>query len=206
MDVLLVHGMGRTPLSMWRLSRRLRQARLTPWTFGYVATLQRVDDMVERLATHIAARNAVPWCGVGHSLGGVLLRAVAARLPAERGPRALVLLGSPTRASRRARSVGRVPVVRHVFGDAGRMLGDPARMAAVPVPAVPITVVAGTGGRRGAGTPFGDEPNDGVVAVSEVALPGAELLPVPSRHTFLMNDAAARDIILARLRAAASES
>ena len=205
MNVVLVHGMGRTPLSLRRLARHLRREGFAPWIFGYVAALERVDHIVDRLTARLAARSGAPWCGVGHSLGGVLLRAAADRLPPERRPRALVLLGTPFRSSSRARRMARVPVFRLAFGDAGRLLADPERMARIPMPPVPVTVIAGTAGRRGPGTPFGAEPNDGIVAVSEATTPGAEIVTLPVHHTSMMNDAAVRWLIVDRCRAGAGD-
>ena len=46
---------------------------------------------------------------------------------------------------------------------------------------VPYTIIAGTGGPRGRWSPFGSEPNDGIVAVSETACaPDDVVLEFPS--------------------------
>ena len=53
----------------------------------------------------------------------------------------------------------------------------------------PYTIVAGTGGPRGPWSPFGDEFNDGIVALSETRLSLEEpIVQLPVEHTFMMND------------------
>lgn len=44
MDLILVHGMGRTPLSMLRLRRRLRRAGHHPILFGYSPTFETLQN------------------------------------------------------------------------------------------------------------------------------------------------------------------
>ena len=68
-------------------------------------------------------------------------------------------------------------------------------MAALPALDIPITVVAGTAGPRHPKGPFAQEPNDGVVALSEAHLAGATLKALPHLHTFLMNSARVADLI-----------
>jgi hypothetical protein len=63
--------------------------------------------------------------------------------------------------------------------------------------AVPCTIVAGTGGRRGRWSPFGQDASDGVVALDEAEMDGpAYLAQVPVRHTFMMNDRRVRALVL----------
>ena len=126
---------------------------------------------------------------MGHSLGGVLLRLAIDRLPADaRRPDRLVLVGSPQGVPRLARRFSTWPIYRLISGEAGQMLADASRMAALPAPAVPCTVVVGTRGFPPRLSPFGDEPNDGLVAVAEVApIEGVETLMLARGHTFLMN-------------------
>jgi alpha-beta hydrolase superfamily lysophospholipase len=49
MDVVLIHGMGRTPLSMMRLRRRLRRAGLHAVLFGYSPTFETLQGATPRL-------------------------------------------------------------------------------------------------------------------------------------------------------------
>jgi hypothetical protein len=72
-------------------------------------------------------------------------------------------------------------------------------MASIPLPGVPLTVLAGTRGPRGRWSPFGDEANDGIVSVSEVGLPGLDPIEVPVLHTFLPQDARVARLVLAGL-------
>ena len=204
MQVLLVHGMGRTPLSMVRLGLRLGAAGMRVHYFGYFAPAESVERMTVRLARRLHAMPG-PYIVVGHSLGGVLLRLAIDRLPdGTRRPERLVLVGSPHGAPRLARRLSRWPVYRLVSGEAGQMLADPSRMAALPRPAVPCTVVVGTRGFPARLSPFGEEPNDGLVAVVE-AIPGeaAKTLTLARGHTFLMNAREVREHICDLARTAA---
>ncbi|HJU83841.1 MAG TPA: hypothetical protein VJ600_06500 [Holophagaceae bacterium] len=193
--VVLVHGMGRTPLSMLWLAARLRQRGLDCEVFGYFAGAESFGDIAVRLAGRLVSQPE-GYLAVGHSLGGLLLREAISRLP-ENAPKParLFLLGTPNRASRLAGRLRRSPLFRLLAGDSGQLLADPARVAAIGGQDLPITVVAGTAGPRHAKGPFGQEPNDGIVALSEARLAGAEWHPLPALHTFLMNSRRVADLI-----------
>jgi pimeloyl-ACP methyl ester carboxylesterase len=198
MQALLVHGMGRTPLSMWRLGAALRRADVPVEQFGYVAAWQPVDAIVHRLERHLARLADREYLAIGHSLGGLLLlRAVALVEPAAR-PAAIVMLGTPHRAPRLAQRFARSWWYRLLNGDAGELLASPERMRAVPVPLIPLVIIAGTGGPRGRFSPFGHDVNDGIVAMSEVVRTDATVHEVGALHPFLMNQRVARALILAR--------
>jgi hypothetical protein len=65
------------------------------------------------------------------------------------------------------------------------------------------TIIAGTRGAPG-GSAFGAEPNDSVVAVGETLISSSDLpFTFPVRHTFMMNDAGVRALILRILEAPA---
>src|SRR5262245_34215628 len=84
LQALFVHGMGRTPLSGWPLLRSLRRAGLATSSFGYVVLLEDFEQIRQRLASRIAALGARgDYVLIGHSLGGVLLRAALNSLPDE---------------------------------------------------------------------------------------------------------------------------
>ena len=183
---ILVHGMGRTPAAMLVLATRLRAAGLRPDLFAYSAALEGWEGCVRRLAAFIERRSAgTDFVLVGHSLGTALIRAALPRLA--RPPLGCFLLAPPTRASRAARKFAPRRLYRLFTGEMGQKLASPDFMAALPVPAVPTRIYAGTGGPRGRLGLFGDAPNDGVLALDETRLPGVPLRTVPSLHTFIMN-------------------
>ena len=98
------------------------------------------------------------------------------------------MLGTPNQSPRLARRLERWWPYRLINGESGRLLAQPGFYASLPGLSVPITVIAGTGGRRGRWSLFGRDPNDGTVAVEETWLPGATIVELPVRHTFMMND------------------
>jgi alpha/beta hydrolase family protein len=203
MQALLVHGMGRTTLSMLRLGRRLRVAGHRVELLGYMAAVEPFARIVLRIQTRfagVAARG--PYVVVGHSLGGLLARAALGGRPASfTGPAHINMLGTPNRPPRLARRYAKFRIYRWINGECGQLLTQEDFFARLPALSIPYTIIAGT--RSGVGrSAFGDEPNDGVVAVSETLVaPGDTPLTVPARHTFIMNDRRVSAAILQVLQA-----
>jgi hypothetical protein len=196
MNLLLVHGLWRTPLSFLLLGRQLRRWGHHIEQFGYAAVAQPYDAIVARLTKRIERVAAAgPYAIIGHSLGGVLLRSALARLTGPR-PEHLVLLGTPNRPPRLARVLGDKWLYQRLMGECGANLASTDFYAALPVPDVPYTIVAGTAGPRARWTPLGVEPNDGIVAVSETRIREDDAIVVlPVTHTFMMNNSAVQQVI-----------
>jgi pimeloyl-ACP methyl ester carboxylesterase len=188
MRVLLVHGLGRTPVSCLGLGRALRRAGWGVEAFPYVAFAQPYGDIVTRLLGRLERLGAEgEYAVVGHSLGGILLREALARVRG-RSPRHLVMLGTPNHPPRAARIASAFPPFRWFSGECGARLCDEAFYRALPQPTVPCTVIAGTRGLVGRWSPFGLEANDGLVAVSEArASDEVPLITLPVSHTFMMS-------------------
>jgi hypothetical protein len=202
MQALFVHGMGRSPISGWPMLRRLKRAGLETTTFGYTTAFEdfaRIRKRLESRILAIAARGE--YVVIGHSLGGVLLRAVVDALPVvTRRPERMFLLGVPLRPARLAQRLGRNPVYRVLTRDCGHFLGSAARMSALGPCTVPVTAIAGTRGLPRAIGPFADEPNDCVVSLSEASADWlVDQVQVPVIHTVLPASGRVADIILKRL-------
>lgn len=101
--VILVHGMGRSPASMWILARRLEADGYRVVNFGYRSTRGTVQELGARLGRQAAERTggAPRVHFVGHSLGTVIIRSMLAQAPPERMGR-VVMLAPPNQGSRAA--------------------------------------------------------------------------------------------------------
>lgn len=201
MNVLLVHGLGRTPVSMFGLATALRRAGHHTLFFAYSPTLESLPRIVSRLTTKLRhlARSGEPVGLVAHSLGGLLLRKALLDLPGLRVHR-LVMLGTPNRPPRLAALASRWLPFRWFARDCGRFLACPDTIPAIPPPAVPYRLLAGTKGPRHARLPFAGELNDGIVAVSETRIRDAdEPLLLPVWHSVMMDDGAVRRAVVAAM-------
>lgn len=196
MLIILVHGLGRTPLSMCGLAASLRHVGHHTRFFGYSPTLESVPRIVGRLTRLLSHLAPHPIGLVGHSLGGLLLRRALAAVP-ELRVRRLVLLGTPNPPARAAVIASRFAPFRWLTRDCGRFLRS---SEAVQVPTVPYTLVAGTAGPTGRWSPFGNDANDGLVSVAEARIvPTDEPVLVPAMHTFLMDHPAVRRAVAAAM-------
>jgi pimeloyl-ACP methyl ester carboxylesterase len=165
---ILVHGLARSWYDMYLLSRRLR--RLLPGTAIHLFDYRSRKYPLSELALHLndfvgKVSQGDPVSFVGHSLGGILVRALdqqgSTRAPLHR----LVTLGSPHGGATIARILKQYSTCRAIFGPA---LGE---LAALKLDAHPRQleigcVVGGTGHRWGFFPLFGED-NDGVVLVRE---------------------------------------
>lgn len=202
MRVFLIHGMGRTPISMWVLKFRLERAGYRTSLFGYLVTVSDLDRIAERfaervrreMAAEVAAGHgsaaaeddgAPSYAVVGHSLGNIITRLASPELPP--GFRRFVMLAPPNRSPVIARTLGNNELFRAATRDAGEKLIDERFYSELPELAVPSIIIAGTRGPRARWLPFGGEPNDSILRVDETRLEGVPAIDVHGVHSFLMN-------------------
>jgi pimeloyl-ACP methyl ester carboxylesterase len=198
MQVLLIHGMGRTAWSMMRLRRWLNRSGHQVTSLGYIAAVDPVPHIVDRVRRVLQAlADRGPYVVIGHSLGGLLARMALVQEASSFAPPAhLIMLGTPNQPPRLARRCGNLLIYRLINGDSGQLLAQAERFPALPRPSSPYTIIAGTAGPQGRWSPFGAEPNDGLVAVSETLIhPEDRPIALPVRHTFMMNDQRVRALI-----------
>lgn len=200
--VVLLHGLGRTRRSMARLASRLTAAGYRVETLDYPSRRLGIAACAAHLRPTVSAirqRAGGPIVLVGHSMGGLVARHLAAPDPALAA--GLVMLGTPNRGSEAADCMSASRLGRVVFGPALRDLRTDAS-AAIPVPHCPMAVVAGTR----ALIPFFRSrilrPHDGLVSVARAGLgAGERSCTVPAHHTRLMDHPATVAAVLETLSA-----
>lgn len=181
--VVLVHGLWFSRWTLRWLAGRLAAHGLRPHRFGYDTTGAGFAESARRLDAFVAALGEPRVHLVGHSLGGLLIRALLHHYPVQ-PPGRVVTLGSPHGGSRSARVAARWPPLRWLSGRAIAALvaGEPDAWGPPPRE---LGVVAGTRpigiGRLFPGLP---RPHDGVVTQQEALLSGAAAaLALPVTHT-----------------------
>ena len=188
--VVLLHGLGRTRLSMGWAARRMRKERFGTACIGY-PSLRRP---IEELAEHVASRLPDPGNGrlhfLTHSMGGIVLRCLVHLNRPEKLGR-VVMLSPPNRGSAAATRLRNLSLYQWVTGPAGQQIGDDT--GSVPNRIGPADFELGViTGNRGA-TPlslFLEGENDGAVTVEEALVEGTVDFRVVRRgHTFIMNSA-----------------
>ncbi len=98
------------------------------------------------------------------------------------------MLGTPHQPPRLAPIAWKLPPFRWWTSQCGFNLTNPAFFKSLPTLTSPYTIIAGTTGPTGVWSPFGNELNDGIVAVSETLLSDFDnIIQLPVWHTFMMN-------------------
>ncbi|HEY4176226.1 MAG TPA: alpha/beta fold hydrolase [Kofleriaceae bacterium] len=201
--VILLHGLARGHGSMANLGTYLRAHGFDTHSRSYPSRQHSIrylaSEVADWIVEHAAGR---PVCAVTHSMGGVIVRHIHdPRIAWER----IVMLAPPNRGSRLAAGLVRNPVFRWYYGPAGSELADGSTW---PDPPAPFGVIAGTlAAWNNPSTwtaarlfPPGVR-NDGTVAVEETQLPAmTAFATVDATHTWIMNDARARQLVVRFLR------
>ena len=127
--VLLLHGLGRTPLSMLILKHRLQNAGYRVRLLGYASTEGQVADHSAWLKAELDARNW-PTKGkihfVTHSLGGIVVRKYLAENPMANLGR-VVMVAPPNQGSEIADYLKDWRLYQATMGPSGQELGTDAR-------------------------------------------------------------------------------
>jgi pimeloyl-ACP methyl ester carboxylesterase len=189
--VVLLHGLGRGNLAMWRLAGRLENAGFRVVRVGYDSIARTPEEIVAEVSAQIdacCARDSGPVHFAGHSLGGLLIRAYLERnRPAGLGR--VVLMGTPNQGT---------PVVDR-YHDRWwlRALGEPALSLGtgpesfphqLAPPDYPVGVIAGVweGLENEQVLPGAD---DGLVPVESTKLAGmTDFIVLETSHAAMRGD------------------
>lgn len=177
-DVVLLHGLGRSPASMLPLAWRLRRAGFRCLRPGYPSTRLPVAEAVDHVRAQIA-RLGGAFHIAGHSLGG-LIGAMLLRegtLPIAR----VVQLGAPNLGAPAADRLAGAWALRQICGPA---LGDLGRHDRTPDPHPCIGAIAGVLGPPLPGIDIAD-PHDGAVEQTSAWAGAGHHASVPALHTML---------------------
>lgn len=184
--VVLVHGLWLGGWSLVPLARRLARCGFTAYRYSFPTCRLDLRENAARLRDFARGIPAPEMHFVGHSLGGIVIRAMFHYFDFDR-PGRVVTLGSPHRGSAAAAQFGRSSVGRRCLGrSVGAMLAGEPR-AYRPLERE-VGVIAGS-------VPLGlgrlfvrhEEVNDGVITVTEAGLPEAtETITVATSHSGML--------------------
>jgi pimeloyl-ACP methyl ester carboxylesterase len=197
--IVVIHGLWMNGASMELLRRRLEPKGFEMHVFRYPSVREGLTANALRLADFVAAIPGERVHMLGHSLGGVLVRAMLDVARPIR-PGRVVCLGSPFAGSQIAARIARWPAGTRLLGKSiGELLARggyadwrPPLELGVVAGGVPIGFGRLVGGFR--------EPSDGTVAVAETRVQGAtDHIVLPVSHFSMLWSPLVLDQVLAFL-------
>ncbi len=205
--VVLLHGFGRSDVSMLQLNRALTEAGYDVHSLDYPSRSKAPAALVELIAGDINAcctHSAETVHFVGHSMGGLLVRDYLARNHPHNLGR-VVLIGTPNKGSELADGdlgIAAQDTLLEWAGPAARALhtGPDGYAASLPVPAYPVGVIAGTRGTH-VSNRWLPTPNDGVVTLESARLEGmTAFIEVDVTHWDMRRDPRVAGLVVDFLR------
>lgn len=191
--IILLHGFGGHPIQTALLARRLRRHGYAVANIGYPSWRWPAERVLAHLHRHITASPAYAAKRlhfIGHSMGGLLLRAYLAR---HRPPRlgGMVMLGPPNGGSELADLAYRLRLHPLILNQAGALLRtdrSPAVEAWLGQVDYPLGIIAGDRPLNGL---LPDRvfraPNDGKVRVAATHCAGqTDHIVLPVAHTAMI--------------------
>jgi pimeloyl-ACP methyl ester carboxylesterase len=191
--VILLHGFGGLAIMSKPQARMLRRAGFETRELGYDSWGRSLPEVCERLAprvARIAATAQGPVHFVGHSMGGLVIRALLRRHRPDNLGR-VVMLGTPNGGSELADFIAGWSALRPILGMAAPALVTrrSADLDALLGPVdYPLGIIAGDW--RWPIAPLSrliPSPNDGKVSIASTWLPeAADHIVLPIEHAFLL--------------------
>jgi alpha-beta hydrolase superfamily lysophospholipase len=188
--VVVLHGMGRSRLSMLDIAADLRHAGYAVVNVSYPARRKPIEALAPSVGDMVArcrATGATRIHFVTHSLGGIVVRYWLRDHPMADAGR-VVMLGPPNRGSEVTEKYHDALWYRVTTGPAGQQIGTgadsvPNRLGAPPLE---TGVIAGTRSGNPTFAALFAGPNDGKVSVARARMPGlADFIEIDASHYYL---------------------
>jgi pimeloyl-ACP methyl ester carboxylesterase len=171
--VIIIHGLWVHGLAMGWLARRIKQDGFDAHSYSYPTVRLTLSENADRFARYCASLAAPRVHIVAHSMGGLVALKMLQMNRQLRCGR-LILIGTPYTGSLAAQRLARFPGGNTLLGRSiAEWLREPRP---APDAAVETGIIAGTRG-YGLGrliAPDLPQPHDGVVTLSETAVPGVK--------------------------------
>jgi len=192
--VVLLHGLTRSAGSMAKMARALDHAGFRTCNLAYPSTSHPVGDLAENfvLPQILACRGngTEPLNFVTHSLGGIVVRYLAANHP-ELPIGRVVMLSPPNRGSEVVDKLGDFRIFAWINGPAGQEVGTgseslPNRLGP---PSFELGIITGDRSLNLLLSLLIPGPNDGKVAVARARLAGMrDFLVIHATHPLIMRN------------------
>ena len=198
---VLLHGIFRTRRSMSGLAACLKESGFDVLNVGYPSTRHAIEDIVDII--HPGIRDFAETVSgrihfVGHSMGGLIIRAYLKKYRPARISR-VVMIGTPNKGSEIADLLKDFAIYKRLFGPAGQQLitdqsGFEAMFGNLDCE---VGTIAGSGSIDPLSSMIIATQNDGKVSVESAKIPFArDHVTVPYGHTSLPARKAVRSLVL----------
>jgi triacylglycerol lipase len=203
--VVLLHGLGRTSASMRPVAERLTEEGYRVVNIDYPSRSHEIDSLasivIDRIRSEILEAST-PLSFVTHSMGGIVLRAIASRSDSPQITRA-VMIAPPHHGTEIVDRTGDWMIFEAIVGPAGQQLGttDDSVPQQLPVPQFEFGVIAGSGEPLLGFSGILPGDDDGIVSVESTRIDGmADHIVLPYGHTALLRSTDCHDQIVAFLK------
>lgn len=190
--VVMLHGLARSAGSMSKMEAALQAAGYRTCNIDYPSTRYPIEELAERFVVPAVAQCAPTGTVhfVTHSMGGIIVRQIAAAVP-DVGIGRVVMLGPPNQGSEIVDAMEHWSPFYWLNGPAGLQLGTgadsvPNRLGPAPFE---VGVIAGDAPFMEPFKGFIPGPSDGKVSLERARLDGmADYLVLPVTHSLMMRD------------------
>ena len=195
-QIIILHGLGRTPISMQKIKKALDSQGYKVLNIGYSVLSASFEDalsqILEKIDNWIEPDKTVHL--VGHSFGGILIRGILAKRKDFKYGRC-VMIGSPNKGTAIASYVLSHKVLKHITPPVTKELTpDSELLKLLPEPEIETGIIAGS-------KPYNlvipvswfykkatnNAPGDGVVEISNTQCSNmSDFIIMPLHHSFMM--------------------